>query len=144
MPNFAQLLAVSLRSRLFGTRRVGARPPATRYGAPARVIGSLIAPVLLLATSGVAGSRFVGSTPEWTDAPAIQAVPVGHSPALQHGDLDSRSPRRAPSHVDVALAADANRSIAFAPKTVARAVARPRPVASIVSRGYDATAPPVS
>src|ERR1051325_2978801 len=144
MPNFASLLAVSPRSRLFRTRRADARPWATRHGAPAQVIGGLIAAVLLLATSGAAGSRLEGSRPQWTDAPAIHALPMVHPPALQHGDLHSRSPRRASSHVDAPLAADANRSIAFAPRTVARSVDRPRPVASVVSRGYDATAPPVS
>jgi hypothetical protein len=144
MPNFSRLLAVSLRSRLYQTRRADARPQATWHGAPAQVIGGLIAAVLLLATSGAAGSRLEGPRPQWTDAPAIQALPMIHPPALQHGDLDSRSPRRASSHVDAPLAADANRSIVFAPKTVARAVDGPRPVASVVSRGYDATAPPVS
>jgi hypothetical protein len=144
MPNFARLLAVSLRSRLFRTRRADARPRTTRHGASARVLGSLLAAVLLLATSEVASSRLDGSRSEWTDAPAIQALPVVHSRALQHGDLDSRSARRTSSHTDTPLPADANRSFAFAATTVARAVVPARPVAGVVSRGYDATAPPVS
>jgi hypothetical protein len=110
----------------------------------ARVFAGVIAVVLLVSTSGVAASRLDGSRPELTQAAVLHALPVLHAPAIQHRDCESRSSRRAWPHMDLPLAARANQSTGLASRPAALAVAHARPVADVVARGYDATAPPVA
>ena len=143
MINFARQLFAPVCFRPIRARRGEVRV-GVAWGRPlARVLGGVIAAVLVLATSEVTSSRLGDSRSEWSAA-AIQALPAVHSTAHQRGEWGLRSTRRTPPRVEVLLAADESATIAGGPKTVGRAPFRWRPFADIVPRGYDATAPPVS
>jgi uncharacterized protein HemY len=144
MPDLARLIAMSFLSRPFRSRDACVRAKTPRHAALVRVTGGVVAAALLLFTAGIVGAPLDGTGQEWTDAPVVHALPAVHSRALQHGELDSRNARVAAPHASVPLAAATAPSIAFARTSVALAEIRVRPVASVVSRGYDATAPPVS
>jgi hypothetical protein len=120
MPHFARQLVNSLRS------------------------AALVAAALLLSTSAISSARIQGSRPEWSDTPAVQALPVVQSSALRHGEAEARQSRRGSPHLHASLAAHAGQWTAFAFASITPAITDRRPLADIVARGYDATAPPVS
>lgn len=144
MPDFARLIAVSFLARPFRLRDASARAKAPRHAALGRVTGGIVAAALLLFTAGIAGAPRDGTGQEWTDARAIHVLPAVFSRALQHVELDARSTRGAAPHANVPLVAATPASIASVRTTVALPQVRSASVASVVSRGYDATAPPVS
>ena len=122
MPRFARALPQSIVSRL---------------------LGAIVAAVLVLSTSGAVGAQLVDARLEWSSAPSIHALPALHSPSFQQRHVESRSVRRT-AHVDVPLPVHGSQPVipAFSAHTIA--VAQPLPTAGAIARGYDATAPPVS
>lgn len=116
---------------------------STEFTAGSRILAALSALAIFVGAQASTGFDRVGSSETELIASLSAPMPALHSVSTSRVAFSSRAPSRLPDDPGVALAADRLGEVAttFASHhSVAGAIVRP--TGSVVSRGYDATAPP--